>query len=175
MEDVPLAQIHSVVPEWSPANEPAIALRGGYSHQVYALGQRHVLRMAPPERAHRLRHEALILADLAGRVDLHAFRHVLPRVVGEFDVSEPDRRPEFGSRGEWRGLVVNRFPGANAFRSWLDASPPVRRDWVRQAVTILRAVHGVCVPIEGRSAPPSRGDGFVVGWYATRIEYAGFD
>ena len=108
MEPVPLTEIHSVVPEWIPANEPAIALRGGYSHQVYALGQRHVPRMAPPERAHRLRHEALILADLGGRVDLDAFRHVVARVVGEFDVSEPDGRPEFGSRGGWRGLVVNR-------------------------------------------------------------------
>ena len=108
MEDVPLAEIHSVVPEWSPANEPAVALRGGYSHQGYALGQRHVLRMAPPERADWFRHETLILADLAGRVDLDAVRHVLPRVVGEFDVSEPDRVPESGSRGEWRGLVVNR-------------------------------------------------------------------
>ena len=175
METPPSDVLRTIVPEWDPTADPPLELSGGYSHRVFALGQRHVVRLAPPDRAHRLRHEALILAELAGRDDVETLRHVLPRVVGEFDVSEPVTRPELGSRGEWRGLVVNRFPGANAFRSWLDASPPVRRDWVRQAVTILRAVHGVCAPIESRSAPPSRGDGFVVGWYATRIECAGFD
>ena len=182
METLPADVLRTIVPEWDPTADPPSELTGGYSHRVFALGQRHVVRLAPPDRAHRLRHEALILAELAGRDDVETFRHVLPQVVGEFDVNMAHaENPSHAVNAtqshwdRWRGLVINRFAGVNAFRAWLDASHAVRQSWVRQAVTILRAVHGFGPTTGRRTMRRGDNDAYVAGWYATRIEIAGRD
>jgi Mg2+/Co2+ transporter CorC len=87
--------------------------------------------MAAPGRAHRLRHGAVVLAELGGRRDLNQIRDVLPQLDGEFQVDpDSEESPSHRTRSEWRGFVINRFAGTNAFRSWLDASADVRRAWV---------------------------------------------
>ena len=170
--ELPVDSVRALLPDWDPVRVSAVPLTGGYSHRVHAIGDHHVLRMAPPARAGRLRHEALVLDAMSSHPDLHPFRPKLPRIVGEID-GESSGDPRW--RG-WRGIVINRFAGTNAFRAWLDAPAATRRQWVHEAVTTLRAVHGF------GPAGPSGADqreglttSYVVGWYGTRIEDAGSD
>lgn len=169
---LPVDSVRALLPRWDPRREPAVPLAGGYSHRVHAIGDDHVLRMTPSTRAPRLRHEAVVLDALSNRPDLDPVRSVLPRVIGEID-GDSSGDPQWHG---WRGILVNRFPGTNAFRAWLDAPAAVRRRWIYDAVTALRAVHGFGPPGTGRADHDARGSSsYVVGWYGTRIEDAGPD
>lgn len=120
----------------------------------------------------RLRHEATFLSALESRPDLDPIRSALPRVIGLFDADEVAGTP---SEGWGCGLVVNRFPGTNAFRAWLAASGERRRRWIFDAVLILRAVHGVIAQAPNRTVSPDRAPSYVSGWYGTRIDDGGRD
>ena len=169
---LPVDSVRALLPRWDPRREPAVPLTGGYSHWVHAIGDDHVLRMTSSTRAPRLRHEVVVLNALSNRPDLDPVRSVLPRVIGEID-GDSSSDPQWHG---WRGILVNRFPGTNAFRAWLDAPAAVRRRCIHDAVTALRAVHGFGRPGTGRADHDARGSSsYVVGWYGTRIEDAGPD
>lgn len=173
--ELPLLALGAFVPSWRPDVERPVALTGGYSHGVYALGDKHVLRFAVPERAERLRHETLTLNDLGARPDLAGIADRLPKVVASFDAGKAtDGRCRSKWRG-WHGLIINRFPGSNAFRAWLDADDVTRLGWVREAVRILRSVHGFPEGLHSGRGPLLPADRYTCGWYGTRIQVAGTD
>ena len=164
-----------MLPAWCPEVEQPVALAGGYSHGVYALGDNHVLRFAVAERAERLRHETVTLNDLGARTDLVDIADRLPRVVASFD-AEMATNGSLGSKWQgWHGLIINRFPGTNAFRAWLGANEAARMGWVHEAVRILRSVHGFSDLKPSVPATASTADRYTCGWYGTRIDEAGTD
>lgn len=173
--DLPLATLRAVLPEWHPDVDRPVAFSGGYSHGVYALGGSHVLRFAVPERAERLRHEAVILNDLRARPDLVDIANRLPRVVASFD-GAMSTNDSLSSRWRgWHGLIINRFQGSNAFRAWLGMSEVTRMGWVREAVRILRKVHGFSDGMPSGPVVPSPAYQYTCGWYGTRMEGAASD
>ena len=173
--DLPLLALGEILPSWHPDIERPVALAGGYSHGVYSLGDMYVLRLAVPERAERLRHETATLNDLGARSDLVGITNRLPGVVASFDAGTAT---DDGCRSRWQGchgLIINRFPGTNAFRAWLDADEATRVGWVRDAVSILRSVHGFPEGEPSDQFTPVPGGRYTSGWYGTRIEAAGTD
>ncbi len=173
--DLPVASLRAILPTWHPERDCPVALSGGYSHGVYALGGSHVLRFAIPERAERLRHEAVILNDLGARPGLVDIADRLPRVVASFD-GALSTNDSLSSRWRgWHGLIINRFQGSNAFRAWLGASEATRVRWVHEAVRILRTVHGFRDGTPSGPVPSSPALRYTCGWYGTRMEGVGSD
>ena len=104
------------------------ALVGGYSNAVLDLDDRYILRLSNlPGTAQRFARERAAL-DLAGQLS------GVPRLLGA---------GRLGSRGAWRYLLLEKLPGENLFRVWLDGTPEERQRYARELAGWLRALHGI--------------------------------
>jgi aminoglycoside phosphotransferase (APT) family kinase protein len=99
---------------------------GGYSHLVYDLNDRYILRCsAHPESATAFAREAAVLNRLRANEGV-------ARVLGS---------GSFGPLQDWHYLLVTKFPGDNVFRLWLDESRELRDRYVQELVNLIRPVH----------------------------------
>jgi aminoglycoside phosphotransferase (APT) family kinase protein len=119
---------------------------GGYSHLVYDLNDRYILRCsAGPESAAALAREAATL----NRLRAHAG---VARVLGS---------GTFGPSQDWHYLLLTKLPGDNVFRRWLDESRELRDRYVRELVNLIRPVHNLA------------NVGYTFGFYQTAISEPG--
>lgn len=82
---LPVSAMMANLPTWQPLVDPTIALAGGYSHLVFALGGDHVLHLPSRNSPGPLRHGSVILHRLHARSDLASAESRLPRVFASFD------------------------------------------------------------------------------------------
>jgi hypothetical protein len=132
--DDPLALATRVVRDAGIAHRPVHvqALEGGYSHAVYDIDGRFILRASPEgERSAGLAREAATLARLHGMAGV-------PDLLGH-DVIETGQRLRY--------VLLARLPGDNLFRLWPGLSAPEREAAVREIVRIMRPVHAL--PVSG--------------------------
>jgi hygromycin-B 7''-O-kinase len=107
-------------------NQPLVSA-GGWSNRVW-LAPAHVVRLSSGRFRDAFAHEAAVIGMLPSAIPT-------ARVLGHGRV---------GPR-EW--LVQQRLPGSPLAQVWPALSTPQRRDAARQLGTLLRALHGVPLPV----------------------------
>jgi aminoglycoside phosphotransferase (APT) family kinase protein len=112
-------------------DEPIVtctALEGGYSNAVLDLDDRYILRLSNlPGTAQRFARERAALertAELPG----------MPRLLGA---------GRLGAYGTWRYLLLEKLPGQNLFRAWLDATAEERVRYAQALAGWMRGLHGI--------------------------------
>lgn len=114
--------------------EPIADLGGG--NLVVSVGERHVLKLAPPVFARELVGEREALALVGGALPVPC-----PRLFAH------------GEHDGWAYLLMERLPGRTARERWAEIPHAGRLSLVRQVGEALRCLHALPLPSSGPLAP----------------------